>query len=72
MSMLKQQRYRVRVMRKVEDWVEVLALDQNQAEQEAVKMPHVLSVFSKSAIRADRPIMNNVVPSGIMEDDDDN
>ena len=42
--------YRVRVYRKIEDWVEVKATSQLAAETEAYKVPGVLNVFPKSAI----------------------
>jgi hypothetical protein len=45
--------WRVRVKRSVELWVDVLAHSAIEAEAEAAKVPQVLSVFAKSAIRAD-------------------
>jgi len=45
--------YRVRVRRATETWVEVAALSTENAEDEALKVPGVLSVFGKSAIRVD-------------------
>lgn len=45
--------WRVRVKRAQESWVEVNAETAGQAEAEAIKVPGVISVFSKSAIRGD-------------------
>jgi hypothetical protein len=42
--------YRVRVYRKIEDWVEVKAHSALEAETEAYKVPGVLNVFPRSAI----------------------
>ena len=48
--------WRVRVMRKVEDWVDVQASSALEAETEAYKLPNVVSVFGRSAIPGDKPI----------------
>ncbi len=45
--------WRVRVKRAIEAWVDVSAHDPAEAELEAAKVPGVLSVFGKSAIRGD-------------------
>ena len=45
--------WRVRVKRSIEAWVDVEAFNARDAELEAAKVPGVLSVFDKSAIRGD-------------------
>lgn len=47
--------FKVRVHKLVELWVDVEASTPAEAEAEAVKVPGVVSVFAKSAMRADRP-----------------
>jgi hypothetical protein len=59
--------WRVRVMRKVEDWVDVQATTAQEAETYAYNIPGVLSVFGKSAIRGDMPIEGDTVV-GVRED----
>ena len=68
--MLKSKRWRVRVRRAIEDWVDVKADDALQAEQLAANLPQVISVFDKSAIPGDRPV-DQVPLAGVMEDEDD-
>lgn len=68
LKMPKTRIWRVRVMRKCEDWVDVQATSALQAEAEAIKVPHVLSVFSKSAIPGDSPA-NLAAPVGVREDE---
>jgi hypothetical protein len=46
--------WRVRVSRCIETFVDVSAVDASQAEAEAIKMPGVVSVFAKSALRIDQ------------------
>lgn len=43
-------RWRVRVKRSIETYVDVQATDANGAENEALKVPGVMSVFPKSAM----------------------
>lgn len=45
--------WRVRVLRRVEDWIEIQADSAHDAEVEAVKRPGVLQVFSRMTIPAD-------------------
>ena len=53
--------WRVRVYRKVEDWVDVEAQSALEAERDAANLPHVLSVFAKSAIRGDaEPLFDRI------------
>lgn len=46
--------WRVRVKRAIEDWVDVQAPTAALAELEAAKVPGIISVFGKSAIRGDQ------------------
>jgi len=48
--------WRVRVMKKVEDWVDVQAENARSAELAANFVPGVISVFGKSAIPVDKPV----------------
>lgn len=59
--------WRVRVMKKIEDWVDVSAATAFEAEVEALRVPNVLSVFGKSAIPADRPT-DDALSEGVRED----
>jgi hypothetical protein len=45
--------WRVRVKKVTEDWIDVEAMTPELAEQEAAKVPFVLSVFPKSAMRGE-------------------
>lgn len=68
--MHKQKPWRVRVIRKVEEWVDIQATTPLEAEILAANLPQVLSVFTGSAIRGDKPI--EFIPLvGVEEDDDD-
>lgn len=58
--------WRVRVKRSIESHVEVDAPTAVLAEEEALKVPGVLQVFSKSAIRSDTRDMP-VGPAGVPE-----
>ena len=59
--------WRVRVKRAIESWVEVRAPTGAEAEKEAINVPGTLSVFAKSAIRADfEPETER--PAGVRED----
>jgi hypothetical protein len=44
-------RWRVRVIRSVEAFVDVLAYSAENAESEAAKVPFVVSVFPQSAVK---------------------
>lgn len=61
--------WRVRVMRKVEDWVQVEADSAPAAEVLAGQLPFVLSVFGKSAIPGDKPLVSTD-PRGVLDDDE--
>jgi hypothetical protein len=66
-----QKKWRVRVYRKMEDWVEVQADDAIRAEALAAQLPFVASVFRQSAISADKPLASTD-PLGVLGDDDGN
>jgi len=59
--------WRVRVRRSVEAWVDVEADTAALAEVEAQKVPGVLSVFGKSAIRGDEAAMPER-PAGVRDE----
>lgn len=49
---MRKSRFRVRVMRFTEEWVEVDAHSPADAEKEALALPRVARVFGKSALPA--------------------
>lgn len=51
--MARPQPWRVRVRRAIETWVDVEATSGPEAESEAAKVPGVISVFGRSALRGD-------------------
>ena len=59
--------WRVRVKRSSESWVEVQASSAAEAEIEAAKVPSVISVFGKSAIRGDESAAPDR-PAGVRDD----
>jgi len=59
--------WRVRVERKVESWVDVLAHSGHEAEVEAAKVPNVVNVFSQSAIRGDEAARPEL-PEGVRDE----
>jgi hypothetical protein len=69
--MPKQRTWRVRVVRKAEDWVDVVADTPLQAENLAAVLPQVISVFTGSALRGDRPVGQNTPPVGVEDDEED-
>ena len=68
--MYKKKIWRVRVKRAVEDWVEVRADPPLQAEELAINVPGVISVFGRSAIRGDTPV-HRPLPVGVEDPDED-
>lgn len=68
--MKKQKPWQVRVVRKVEEWVTVYADTPLQAETLAAMLPQVLSVFSGSGIRGDKPAGQTPLV-GVEEDEDE-
>ena len=54
--------WRVRVVRGREEWVDVLAVNAAQSEIEAGKLPGVISVFGRSAIRGDEAMVPERLP----------
>lgn len=59
--------WRVRIKRAIEAWVDVQAVTAIEAEAEAVKLPGVISVFGKSAIRGDEAALPER-PAGVREE----
>jgi hypothetical protein len=66
----KKKPWRVRVYRKVEDFVEVRADTAEEAVELAKILPNIVHVFDKSAIPADRPLASTD-PRGVLGDDED-
>ena len=52
--------------RAIEDWVDVEAESAVEAEQTAIAVPGVLSVFSRSAVRSDF-VAESERPAGVHE-----
>lgn len=65
--MQKKKRWRVRVLRKVDVWLEIIAEDQDAAEKEAAFRPGVVSVFKGSTMSGEKPV-GSVYPIGVEED----
>ena len=59
--------WRVRVKRAIEDWVDVEAESAVEAEQKAIAVPGVISVFGRSAVRGDF-VAEADRPAGVRED----
>lgn len=59
--------WRVRVIRRIEDSVEVYVHDEAEAYVEAAKLPGVISVLLKSAIPADK-VAGAEAPAGVSEE----
>lgn len=68
--MRRQKRWRVRVKRSIEDWVEIQTDNALQAEALAANLPGVISVFTRSAISGEKPV-DHIPPVGVVEDEDD-
>lgn len=68
--MRRQKRWRVRVRRAIEDWIEVQCDTPQEAEELAAVRPGVISVFGKSAISGERGV-DQVPLAGVLEDEDD-
>lgn len=60
-------RWRVRVSRKIEDWVECQADTAQEAELLASAFPGIVHVFPGSTISAEKPV-GTVVPIGAQDD----
>lgn len=59
--------WRVRVKRAIEAWVDVQAPTAETAEADAIKLPGVISVFGKTAIRGDQAALPEPA-AGVMEE----
>ena len=57
--------------RVVEDWVQVQADSPAEAETLAVLLPQVISVFTGSALKGDKPAGQYVPPAGAIEDEEE-
>lgn len=68
--MRRQKLWRVRVNRVVEEWVDVSADTPLQAEQLAANLPKVISVFTGSALRGEKPVGTHVPAAGIEDGED--
>jgi hypothetical protein len=69
--MRRQQTWRVRVRRTIEDWVDVQADTILEAEEKAADLPNVARVLTGSTIRGDKPVGQYVPPAGAIEDEDE-
>lgn len=54
--MAKSTRWRVRVKRVSEDWIEVQAESALQAEEKAISIPNIVNVFAGSTISGEKPL----------------
>lgn len=63
--------WRVRVQRKVEDWVEVLATSPTQAEDLASQLPQVIFVYRPSALRGDKLAVTGAPAVGVEDETED-
>lgn len=67
--MRNQKRWRVRVVRKVEGWVDVDAETSLQAECRAASIPNIIHVYSGSTISGDKPV-GQIAPVGVLDEDE--
>lgn len=63
-------RWRVRVRKTIEDWLDITADTKELAEQEASTKPGVISVFVGSTISGERPVIGNT-QMGVMDDSEE-
>lgn len=63
--------WRVRVQRKIEDWVDVEADSADEANLKALQLPGILNVFTLNTIRGDRPVGTVVSKKQSVEDDEE-
>lgn len=64
-----QKTWRVRVMRRLEDWIDVKAETAEQAEKEAATRPGIVGVFTGSTVSGEKPLGLSFNPS--IEDDEE-
>ena len=62
-------RWRVRVRRTVEDWVDVQAPTKEEAEKVASTMAGVVSVMPGNTISGEKPV-GYMIPIGVEDEDD--
>lgn len=65
-----QKRWRVRVIRRQEDWAEIKAADATEAEQLAANLPGVISIMTGMTMSAEKPVHERA-PLGLLDDDDE-
>jgi len=65
----KKKRWRVRVLRKIEDWVEEVADTAQEAEILASTKPGIISIFPGMTMSGEKPVGTHV-PIGVVEDDE--
>lgn len=68
--MNKQRRWRVRVIRQLEDWVEIKAETMEEANLLAAQRPGIVNVFIGSTISGEKPA-GQVLPIGVADDNED-
>lgn len=67
--MNRKKRWRVRVYRKIEDWVDVQADSVEEAEKGALVLPGVLSVIAGNTMSGEKPV-GQIVHQSIADDDE--
>lgn len=63
-------RWKVRVIRRMEDWTEIKAADATEAEALAANLPGVISILTGMTMSAEKPVSERV-PLGLMDNDDE-
>lgn len=70
MSPPKKKRWRVRVKRLLEDWIEVLATSPEEAEALAKITPNIVHVFPQMTMSGEKPIEGMIPPVGVEDVDE--
>jgi hypothetical protein len=65
--MRRQKTWKVRVVRKIEDWIDVQADNPLQAELLAASIPNIVSILTGMTMLGDRPL--GEAPAGIEDGD---
>jgi hypothetical protein len=66
--MRRQKTWKVRVVRKLEDWIDVQADNPLQAELLAASIPNIVSILTGMTMLGDRPLAE--APAGIEDGDE--